>query len=111
MCLMTQTRVCVCPCLNRSAENLRWVERRDAVLMWCQSPLHTGYTPLHMASGYLHTPVVELLLAYGADPEVRCKVCETACVTVTKTSIQLAAAFKPACLCTPTGLAVGTHTA
>ena len=33
-------------------------------------PWSTGYTPLHMASGYLHTPVVELLLAYGADPEV-----------------------------------------
>ena len=34
-------------------------------------PCFAGYTPLHMASGYLHTPVVELLLAYGADPEVR----------------------------------------
>lgn len=33
-------------------------------------PWSAGYTPLHMASGYLHTPVVELLLAYGADPEV-----------------------------------------
>jgi Ankyrin repeat len=36
----------------------------------CCRPWSAGYTPLHMASGYLHTPVVELLLAYGADPEV-----------------------------------------
>ena len=34
------------------------------------APILAGYTPLHMASGYLHTPVVELLSAYGADPEV-----------------------------------------
>lgn len=28
-----------------------------------------GYSPLHMAAGYLHTPVVELLMQFGADPE------------------------------------------
>ncbi len=29
----------------------------------------TGYTPLHMAAGYLHTATVSALLEAGADPE------------------------------------------
>ena len=33
-------------------------------------PAHAdGYTPLHMAAGYLHVDMVKLLLRYGADPE------------------------------------------
>lgn len=31
--------------------------------------MFVGYTPLHMASGYLHTPVILALLEGGADPE------------------------------------------
>ena len=30
-----------------------------------------GFTPLHLAVGYSHTPLVSLLLDAGADPEVR----------------------------------------
>ena len=30
-----------------------------------------GYTPLHMAAGYLHVPVVVSLLEGGANPEVK----------------------------------------
>ena len=30
-----------------------------------------GYTPLHMASGYLHTATVDALLEGGADPTLR----------------------------------------
>ena len=28
-----------------------------------------GYTPLHMAAGYMHTATIAALLAAGADPE------------------------------------------
>ena len=40
-----------------------------SVALSCLDP--SGYTPIHMAAGYLHTPVVELLLHYGSDPEIR----------------------------------------
>jgi hypothetical protein len=30
-----------------------------------------GYTPLHMAAGYLHVPTVVALLQGGANPEVK----------------------------------------
>ena len=33
------------------------------------APLRAGYTPLHMASGYLHTTTVNALMQAGADPE------------------------------------------
>ena len=29
----------------------------------------TGYTPLHMAAGYMHTTTIAALLQGGADPE------------------------------------------
>lgn len=29
-----------------------------------------GYTPLHIASGYMHKDIVKALLDHGADPEV-----------------------------------------
>ena len=30
---------------------------------------NAGYTPLHMAAGYMHTSTIAALLAGGADPE------------------------------------------
>lgn len=30
----------------------------------------TGFTALHMATGYLHTATMKVLLDYGADPEI-----------------------------------------
>ena len=33
--------------------------------------IRTGYTPLHMAAGYLHTPMVQLLMAAGADADIK----------------------------------------
>lgn len=32
-------------------------------------PHTAGYTPLHMAAGYLHTTTVDALIQAGADPE------------------------------------------
>ena len=33
------------------------------------TPPLAGYTPLHMAAGYMHTTTIAALLAAGADPE------------------------------------------
>lgn len=33
----------------------------------------TGYTPLHMASGYMHTTTMAALLEAGADPLIKDK--------------------------------------
>lgn len=37
-----------------------------AEVEWCDEE---GYTPLHMAAGYVHAGCVKLLLDQGADPE------------------------------------------
>ncbi len=33
--------------------------------------VRTGYTPLHMAAGYMHTSTMTALLVGGSDPQIK----------------------------------------
>jgi hypothetical protein len=42
---------------------------RYCVVVWYDA--RTGYTPLHMAAGYMHTSTMTALLAGGSDPQIK----------------------------------------
>jgi hypothetical protein len=48
---------------------------QQSVICMCAAPapVPAGYTPLHMASGYMHTGPMAALLEAGADPLIKDK--------------------------------------